>query len=72
RFKPDFYVVSLGLDIMAGDPTGAFTLTTRGMQRVGELFGTVKAPMLIVQEGGYTLRNLRIGAAAFFTGLLAV
>ncbi len=71
RFKPDFFVVSLGFDIMAGDPTGAFTLTANGMQRIGNSFGAIKTPMLLVQEGGYTLRNLRVGAAAFFTGLLA-
>ena len=70
RFKPDYFVVSLGLDIMAGDPTGAFTLTTKGMQRIGELLSGLKVPTLIVQEGGYTLRNLRVGATAFFTGLL--
>jgi len=70
RFKPDYFVVSLGLDIMAGDPTGAFAITTKGMQRIGELLNGLKVPTLIVQEGGYTLRNLRVGATAFFTGLL--
>ena len=70
RFRPDFLVVSLGLDIMAGDPTGAFLVSVRGMQRIGALFGGFSVPMLIVQEGGYTLRNLRTGASAFFTGLL--
>jgi acetoin utilization deacetylase AcuC-like enzyme len=71
RFKPDYFVVSLGLDIMAGDPTGAFSITTKGMRRIGELFGGLKQPKLIVQEGGYTLRNLRTGATAFFTGILS-
>jgi acetoin utilization deacetylase AcuC-like enzyme len=63
-------VISLGLDIMAGDPTGAFKVSVRGMQRIGELFSSFRIPVLVVQEGGYTLRNLRLGAAAFFTGLL--
>ncbi|KPK34456.1 MAG: hypothetical protein AMJ66_03725 [Betaproteobacteria bacterium SG8_40] len=71
RFKPDYFVVSLGLDIMAGDPTGAFTLTTQGMQRIGALLRGMNVPTLVVQEGGYTLRNLRVGATAFFTGLLS-
>ena len=70
RFRPDFLVISLGLDIMAGDPTGAFKVTVKGMQRIGELFSSFRIPVLVVQEGGYTLRNLRLGAAAFFTGLL--
>jgi len=71
RFKPDFFVVSLGLDIMAGDPTGAFSITTKGVQRIGRLVGSLKVPMLIVQEGGYTLRNLHTGATAFFSGILS-
>ncbi|MGD2140874.1 MAG: histone deacetylase family protein [Burkholderiales bacterium] len=70
RFKPDYLVISLGLDIMSGDPTGAFKVSTKGMQRIGALFSAFNVPVLVVQEGGYTLRNLRLGAAAFFTGLL--
>jgi acetoin utilization deacetylase AcuC-like enzyme len=71
RFRPDFLVISLGFDIMAGDPTGTFVITQRGMERIGLLLGGVARPTLVVQEGGYSLRNLRIGAPAFLRGLLA-
>jgi acetoin utilization deacetylase AcuC-like enzyme len=69
RFKPDFLVVSLGFDIMAGDPTGSFSVNERGMRRIGEMLGATGWPTLVVQEGGYALRNLRRGATAFFRGL---
>jgi acetoin utilization deacetylase AcuC-like enzyme/GNAT superfamily N-acetyltransferase len=70
RFKPNFLVVSLGFDIMAGDPTGAFNVTPKGMQRIGTMLAELRLPTLVVQEGGYSLRNLRLGATGFFKGLL--
>jgi acetoin utilization deacetylase AcuC-like enzyme len=39
------------------------------MQEVGKRLGRLGRPLLIVQEGGYVLRNLRQGSRAFFTGL---
>jgi acetoin utilization deacetylase AcuC-like enzyme/GNAT superfamily N-acetyltransferase len=69
RFKPDYLVVSLGFDIMAGDPTGSFSINERGMRRIGEMLAAPGWPTLVVQEGGYALRNLRLGATAFFRGL---
>ncbi len=70
RFDPAFVVVSVGYDIMKGDPTGGFVLTRAGLQRIGEAFGRLDRPTLLIQEGGYTLRNLRQGARAFCRGLL--
>ena len=72
KFKPDFLVISLGFDIMAGDPTGAFNITPKGMQRIGTKLADMKLPTLVVQEGGYSLRNLRLGAAGFFKGFSAI
>ncbi|HVY61201.1 MAG TPA: histone deacetylase family protein [Planctomycetota bacterium] len=68
-FKPRSFVVSLGLDIMKGDPTGAFTVSAQGMRRIGEQVGRVGVPTLVVQEGGYAIRNLGRGARAFLLGL---
>lgn len=68
-FKPKYLVLSLGLDIMAGDPTGQFNITTRGMFRIGKFFSKLMINTLIIQEGGYTLRNLKSGSYAFFSGL---
>ncbi len=69
RFRPKYLVVSLGFDIMAGDPTGTFDVTERGMRRIGAMLRETGWPILAVQEGGYALRNLRTGAAEFFRGL---
>ena len=71
KFAPDFLVVSLGFDIMQGDPTGGFSLTPETMRSVGASLGGMKLPTLFVQEGGYALRNLRRGAPALFSGFMA-
>ena len=69
RFKPDYLVLSLGFDIMAGDPTGTFNVSARGMYRIGKMLRETDLPILVVQEGGYSLRNLRMGSIEFFKGL---
>lgn len=69
RFGPDYLVLSLGFDIMAGDPTGTFNVSARGMYRIGKLLAETGLPILVVQEGGYSLRNLRLGATEFFKGI---
>ena len=69
KFNPAYLVISLGFDIMAGDPTGTFEITGKGMFRIGTKIRSLRKPTLIVQEGGYSLRNLRFGAHEFFTGI---
>ncbi len=39
RFRPWALVVSLGFDILEGDPTGAFRVTPKGVARAGEMIG---------------------------------
>jgi acetoin utilization deacetylase AcuC-like enzyme len=62
-------VISLGFDIQKGDPTGSFTLSTRTMTQIGRRIAEVGFPMLLVQEGGYNLRNLRSGVVRLFNGI---
>lgn len=69
KFKPAYLVVSLGFDIMRGDPTGSFVVTGRGMQSIGSKIAELDLPTLVVQEGGYSIRNLVRGSEAFFSGL---
>ncbi len=69
RFKPTALVLSLGFDIMRGDPTGSFAVTTQGMARIARRIGALGYPTLVVQEGGYSVANLRLGARSFFDGL---
>ena len=67
-FDPAFFVVSLGLDIMKGDPTGSFALTAGTMEKIGNRLAAVNSPTLVVQEGGYDLRNLKKGVLNYFNG----
>jgi acetoin utilization deacetylase AcuC-like enzyme len=59
----------LGLDTAKGDPTGSWTLSPADFLENGRLIGTIKTPVLVVQEGGYRTRSLGINAARFFSGL---
>ncbi len=69
QFSPVFLVVCLGFDVMKGDPTGSFDLRPGGMKRAGRMIGSLNLPILVIQEGGYSLVNLKSGAAAFFGGI---
>lgn len=69
RFKPEFLVVSVGYDIMKGDPTGGLLISPQGMRSIGEMLGKLRLPTLLVQEGGYSLRNLRMGCRNFLMGI---
>ena len=67
-FSPIFLVVCLGFDDMKGDPTGSFGLRSENYKEIAKKLAQLNLPTLIVQEGGYNLRNLKTGAKAFFTG----
>ena len=69
RFKPVFVVLALGYDTMAGDPTGSFALSVKAFRTIGSRVAALDRPLLIVQEGGYSLRNLRRGSTAIFRGI---
>ncbi|MBN1557427.1 MAG: histone deacetylase family protein [Lentisphaerae bacterium] len=69
RFQPVYLVVSLGFDILKGDPTGSFTLRLPAMTEIGRRIAALGRPMLFVQEGGYNLRHLRSGVVRFFEGV---
>ena len=69
QFRPDILVLALGLDMIKGDPTGSFQVPTSTMTIIGKRLGELRLPLLVVQEGGYSLRNLRHGVPALFQGL---
>ena len=69
RHAPRWLVLSLGFDIMRGDPTGSFLVSNAGMREIGARIGGLHLPTLVVQEGGYAVANLRSGARAFFSSL---
>jgi acetoin utilization deacetylase AcuC-like enzyme len=70
KFKPEVLVVSLGLDILRGDPTGTFNIDPSSMTEIAGRIKSLNLPLLIVQEGGYNLRGIKRGAESFFRGLV--
>ena len=69
RFAPMVLVLAMGLDTLRGDPTGSFALPPSALGRVGARLAALAIPILVVQEGGYNLRNLRRGPIALFGGM---
>ena len=67
RFSPNYLIVSLGLDIGAGDPVGGFSVTLEGFNQIGQHIAALNLPTLIVQEGGYLLDTLGQNIIAFLT-----
>jgi acetoin utilization deacetylase AcuC-like enzyme len=64
-FRPDWLLVSLGLDIAAGDEVGGFCITPAGFNAIGRCLNTLNLPTVLVQEGGYLLPTMGENAAAF-------
>lgn len=64
-------VVSLGYDIVAGDPHGSWSFEPRIFTEIGALLAAAGPPVCVVQEGGYALDSLAACSGAFATGLLA-
>ena len=58
RFDPSFLVVSAGVDTCRGDPLGGFDLSPEIFARIGERIRGAGLPALLVQEGGYDLRQI--------------
>ncbi len=72
KYAPLFFVVSLGFDTMKGDPTGSFALKPETMKKIGTALASMNLPTLVVQEGGYSLQNLKTGSVALFNGFADV
>jgi acetoin utilization deacetylase AcuC-like enzyme len=69
HFAPRYLVLSVGLDIAKGDPTGAWAMTPEGFERIGGAIAGLGMPTLAVQEGGYDTRVLGRNARFFLSGL---
>jgi acetoin utilization deacetylase AcuC-like enzyme len=68
-FEPATLVVSAGFDAFAGDPLGAFAVTSEGFGRIGAALAGAGRPTVVVQEGGYALDALGANAVALLAGL---
>lgn len=58
-------VVSAGWDAHHKDPLSKLAVTTEAYARLGDLYGALKLPTVIVQEGGYSLEAIAEAARAF-------
>lgn len=63
-------VVSLGYDIVAGDPHGSWEFEPQIFTEIGQLIAACGKPVCVIQEGGYALDSLAECSEAFATGLL--
>jgi acetoin utilization deacetylase AcuC-like enzyme len=66
----DAIVLSLGYDLIEGDPHGAWSFQAPVFQRIGRLLAGTGLPVCVVQEGGYALESLAGCSHAFVSGLL--
>ena len=69
QFAPTALVLSVGLDIAKGDPTGAWTISPDGFERIGGAIAALGLPTLAVQEGGYDTRVIGRNARQLLAGL---
>lgn len=63
-------VLSLGYDIVAGDPHGSWEFGPEIFTDLGRMLAASELPVCVVQEGGYALDRLADCAEAFADGLL--
>ncbi len=63
-------VLSLGYDIVAGDPHGSWQFGPEIFTDIGRVVAATELPVCVIQEGGYALDLLADSAEAFVTGLL--
>jgi acetoin utilization deacetylase AcuC-like enzyme len=63
-------VVSLGYDIVAGDPHGSWGFEPPIFTEIGRLLAASGRPICVIQEGGYALESLAACSFAFVSGLL--
>jgi len=58
-------ILSAGWDTHRDDPLSKLAVSTDAYARIGELYGRLRLPTLIVQEGGYSLQAMAAASHAF-------
>lgn len=69
--ESDAVVLSLGYDIVAGDPHGTWSFEPSIFRRIGSLLAGSALPVCVVQEGGYAYEQLAACGEEFANGLLS-
>jgi acetoin utilization deacetylase AcuC-like enzyme len=64
-FGAEALVISAGWDAHKDDPLSKLNVTTDAYPRIGEIWGKLALPTLIVQEGGYSQKASSEAAPAF-------
>ncbi|MCQ0986286.1 histone deacetylase family protein [Jiella marina] len=70
RFGAEALVISAGWDAHRDDPLSKLDVTSVAYPRLGKLFGQMKLPTVIVQEGGYSLAAVSEAAPAFLEAFM--
>jgi acetoin utilization deacetylase AcuC-like enzyme len=70
EYNPDYLIVSVGFDILDGDPVGRMQVSLAGLSQIGARIAEFSKPTLIVQEGGYNLNQLGPAARSFISSFL--
>jgi acetoin utilization deacetylase AcuC-like enzyme len=70
-FGADALVISAGWDAHRDDPRSKLAVSTVAFARLGELYGRLGLPTLIVQEGGYSLQAIGEASHAFMQAFRA-
>src|SRR5262249_26451251 len=65
RFGAEALVISAGWDAHRDDPLSRLAVTTEAYAWLGQIYGKLKLPTLIVQEGGYSLEAVAEAAPTF-------
>lgn len=66
--RPEFLIVSLGVDTFEHDPISHFRLTSEDFIRMGETIASIGIPALFVMEGGYMVDEIGINAVNTLKG----
>ncbi|KAF9578027.1 hypothetical protein BGW38_006407 [Lunasporangiospora selenospora] len=69
-YKPDYIIVSLGVDTYKEDPIAGFLVTSDAYPRMGEAIRKIGVPTLFIQEGGYCIEKLGINVGGVLRGYL--
>jgi len=70
RTEPEALVISVGYDIIAGDPFGKWELPIEILEEIGAMLAAPGIPVCLVQEGGYLPEHLDECALRLGMGLL--
>jgi len=71
EFTPDALVVSLGVDTFEGDPISPFALGGDHYPLMGQRIASLRAPTVLVQEGGYAVAEIGANVVGVLSGFEA-